>query len=967
MNKKRAMSPAVLTFIIVFLAIVIIGIVLVSVKYISFEDGKISLGKSHGLDLKDAYINGESVDVIVGRGIIEEELTGIRFTFYKGDENISVERYLALEEGEERTFRFNPDEIPGITTYEKVSVAPIHQSGTGEEVIGKVDDTKKIASAPSGGGGGGSGGGTDGGGTITPTGPICGNSVCESGEDCSTCSVDCGVCAGNETNETNGNETLLSSVILSSSSGNNLISDDLIATPQNISGYNTLIYDWRVDGSSIAVLNMPFDTEVSTTTVGAVKDYSTYSNDGTLGGGTAANAPVWTSSGISGGAYSFDDIDDSIDLGDVLNYVVLPFSISVWVNLEADTSNDPIFSSDDGAGNYYGFWMFALPDNRIEISYGDGTGSGSPDRRSGATIESISNSTWTFVTAVVEGPNNMRIYINDAAATLSYSGSGGDMVHNVYPAKIGYRTRYGPFVMNGQIDELKIYDHALSAEQITAMYNNGIPRHNIMVSEETSGGDVWSVEVTPNNPTGDGTSVLSNSLTIGETSPSSSCDITLSTTDDVVSIVSASPEGTIFCFNPGTYRMLTISPKNDMAFMGGDGVIINGARLLTSFTQEGAYWVASGQTQGGLVYGVCWPSYPRCNRPEDLFFDDTPLHHVANLADVNESDEWYFDYDADKIYFFDDPVGHKVETSVTRNTFLPTADNVTIRDFIIEKYANPAQEGAIQAGSHTVDTLTDDWIIENNEVRFNHGVGIRLGHGAQVVDNNIHHNGQLGIGGLGDDVLIENNEIAYNNNLGHKSGWEAGGTKFVRTHNLIVRGNDVHNNNGPALWTDISNIFTLYEDNHVYDNLGGMFHEISYDAVIRNNVVERNGVLGWWGGGAGITVAASPNVEIYNNIVNDNANGIYGVQQDRGSGTYGPYEIVNLSVHNNIITMLTGDTGIVQDVGDLSYFASRNNSFENNTYFLGNATKYFNWMNGLRTEQEWVAYGNDDTGTIVRI
>ena len=68
--------------------------------------------------------------------------------------------------------------------------------------------------------------------------------------------------------------------------------------------------------------------------------------------------------------------------------------------------------------------------------------------------------------------------------------------------------------------------------------------------------------------------------------------------------------------------------------------------------------------------------------------------------------------------------------------------------------------------------------------------------------------------------------------------WEAGGTKFARTRDLVVRRNFVHHNRGPGLWTDIDNVRTLYEANRVEDNgEAGILHEISYAAVIRNNVV----------------------------------------------------------------------------------------------------------------------------------
>ena len=130
---------------------------------------------------------------------------------------------------------------------------------------------------------------------------------------------------------------------------------------------------------------------------------------------------------------------------------------------------------------------------------------------------------------------------------------------------------------------------------------------------------------------------------------------------------------------------------------------------------------------------------------------------------------------------------------------------------------------------------------------------------------------------------MQGNEIAFNNTAGFGPGpqSEAGATKFVFTNRLVVRDNFSHHNHGPGLWTDIDNNDCLYEGNRVEDNdWRGIFHEISYACVIRNNVVRNNGhsfpagtplfVLE----GAGILVNSSADVEIYGNVVEGNRNGI---------------------------------------------------------------------------------------------
>jgi parallel beta-helix repeat protein len=431
---------------------------------------------------------------------------------------------------------------------------------------------------------------------------------------------------------------------------------------------------------------------------------------------------------------------------------------------------------------------------------------------------------------------------------------------------------------------------------------------------------------------------------------------------DIQRQVDASAPGSTFLLKSGVHRMQTIRPKEGDAFLGEQGTVLSGARPLTDFVRSGSYWVATGQTQQGIQnHGVCQPGFPRCTFPEQLFFDSEGLQHVASLGELGPG-RWYFDYDADRIYFADDPTWHRVETSVTAMAFAPTADHVTISGLTVERFANIAQQGAIHGEGRS------DWVVTNNEVRWNHGTGIRVGAHAVVRQNYVNNNGQLGISASGADILVENNEIYLNNRARFFTRWEAGGAKFVATSNLVVRGNYSHRNGGPGLWTDIDNVNTLYEYNTTDDNeLMGIYHEISDAAVIRNNIVRRNG-FGYpdWIAGAGILVAGSPNVEIYGNYLESNADGIGAVQQNRGSGAYGPHELWNLWVHDNVIASTDGWTGMVEDVGDAACFTSRNNHFERNQYRLGPKTFYFTWMDNELTEAGWVAYGQDTVGTFVR-
>ena len=221
-------------------------------------------------------------------------------------------------------------------------------------------------------------------------------------------------------------------------------------------------------------------------------------------------------------------------------------------------------------------------------------------------------------------------------------------------------------------------------------------------------------------------------------------------------------------------------------------------------------------------------------------------------------------------------------------------------------------------------------------------MGLSFGPKIRVEGGSFSHNGQMGIAGTGGEgSRIEGVEIAFNNYAGYNSGWQAGGTKFWATTGLVIRNTCVHHNEGKGLWTDFDNIGTIYEGNVVFSNANdGIKHEISYDAVIRDNIVAANG-YGYdnWLWGSQILVQNSSNVEVHGNLVEvsgEFGNGISIVHQDRGEGAYGPWHAVRNAVHDNTIVHLGrhGQNGIATDEDDDSFWKESDNKFDRNTYIV---------------------------------
>jgi hypothetical protein len=398
--------------------------------------------------------------------------------------------------------------------------------------------------------------------------------------------------------------------------------------------------------------------------------------------------------------------------------------------------------------------------------------------------------------------------------------------------------------------------------------------------------------------------------------------------------VDAAGDHAVFCLKNGVHRTQAIRPRQGQHFHGEGRTILNGSRLLTTFTREDRYWVATGQSQRGQKHGECAPDAPACNLPEAFFIDDKPLTRVL-MKDAVEADSFYLDYADGKLYFADDPTGRKVEATVAAFAFESTAPSVLIRNLTIEKYASAAQRGAIHAREGV------DWTIENSNVQWNGGAGISIGNGSRVRNCNIHHNGQIGIEGHGTEILVENNKIWSNNRYGFNYAWEAGGVKIALSDRATFRGNHIHHNVGPGIWCDSNCRDIVYDNNIIEHNKGaGIFHKVGFKATIRDNQLRHNGFGDrTWFWGSEIQVAASQDVEVHGNTVTVGTGGcgIVLIDQSLPSASGGKYKTRNNAIHHNAMTFEDAAcAGGVTDAkpGDENFtiITDGNNRFDENVY-----------------------------------
>jgi hypothetical protein len=276
------------------------------------------------------------------------------------------------------------------------------------------------------------------------------------------------------------------------------------------------IIDWRKDGNSIAVLNMPFEAgSLSGDADGvanAAKDYSQYSNNG-----TAYNVTYNSTGGYDGkGAYMFDGASDYIDL----NKKAIPIgakTISFWV--KTSVSTDGILIDDCGRAS-------SLDGTVITMDWtGTGTvkaysnkGSAGDGRWGVEGTTNVSDNKWHHIVLTWDGTTDsdtVKLYVDNIVEANGTADSTeiNPASFNTVVGASGYDLS-SPF--NGTIDEVIIYNHSLSAEQIQALYNN---RTDLIVSQETDLGEIWQACITPNDGYEDGLENCSNTFLVRNQPP----------------------------------------------------------------------------------------------------------------------------------------------------------------------------------------------------------------------------------------------------------------------------------------------------------------------------------------------------------------------------------------------------------------------------------------------------------------
>ena len=267
------------------------------------------------------------------------------------------------------------------------------------------------------------------------------------------------------------------------------------------------IHNWLVNGSSLLLLNMPFERVNGTLTDNAY-DYSGHKHNLSVNG----NGLAWNKTGgfDGNGSYEFKGSGEYLQFSNPIfstpiNATRQQFSVGFWLKAsQFDGRNHTLLSTRTGAGDDPG-WSFEI-DSSTSIVFRVRE---SAEKQQYATSLSINNNTvWIYVAGTWDG-NRARISLDGSLHATSNQDQFPEIINDG-----NLRLGLGPtglFDFNGTIDELSIWNTTLSQQVILDFHQARTVETIVGIrGDMLSPGQNWTVDVTPNDGYHDGAVVRSN-------------------------------------------------------------------------------------------------------------------------------------------------------------------------------------------------------------------------------------------------------------------------------------------------------------------------------------------------------------------------------------------------------------------------------------------------------------------------
>lgn len=173
------------------------------------------------------------------------------------------------------------------------------------------------------------------------------------------------------------------------------------------------------------------------------------------------------SAGKIGQGFNFDGVDDFVNMGDVLDASDASMSVSVWVKLNKLGLNQKIAHKRHSAspGLSWEFYITTLNEASFQLA-------NTASSFFSAGTNPLSMGVWYHLVGVKNG-NDLLVYKNGAADPYWTGTVSGTVQNGNGELGFGSDGISGSSDFNGLIDDVRVYNRALSAGEIKTLYNMG--------------------------------------------------------------------------------------------------------------------------------------------------------------------------------------------------------------------------------------------------------------------------------------------------------------------------------------------------------------------------------------------------------------------------------------------------------------------------------------------------------------
>jgi hypothetical protein len=237
-------------------------------------------------------------------------------------------------------------------------------------------------------------------------------------------------------------------------------------SPQSGSTFST----WSDGGAKAHTVTIPATDSTLTATFSAppvgnpVAAYNFNAGSGTTladvtgkGHTGTLTGPTWSTAGKTGAALSFDGVNDSVRVNDANDLdLTTAMTLEAWVRPTTLGNWRTVLFKEQTSHMSYALYAATVSSRPSGQSYIGG-------ERDVRSPTALPTATWSHLSTTYDG-SVLRLYVNGTqVSTLNASGA---MAVSTGPLKIGGNAVFGSEWFSGLIDDVRVYDRALSTAEI---------------------------------------------------------------------------------------------------------------------------------------------------------------------------------------------------------------------------------------------------------------------------------------------------------------------------------------------------------------------------------------------------------------------------------------------------------------------------------------------------------------------